>query len=262
MTWVRKDDHYPLNRKVARLSDAAYRLDDEAICWSNRELADGIIRAHELTQIRAKATRRLAAELVDAGRWHPAGATCSSPKCPPPGPDGWVIHDYFDYQFTREKVLADRAAKAERQRNWLAARKKGSGAVSGTASGTASDAPTDIASDAATDHTSERVSGTHPAPTPVPAPAPKGKREGDLPEAPAARHGAAERADDGRADQPAVPSQPPPNGTPPPELRETLQRLAARSRSPDRVDALAKLRELTPDVPVPTEATEPAEQPS
>ena len=43
MPWVRLEDTYPINRKVAALSDSAFRLDVEAICWAGRELTDGII---------------------------------------------------------------------------------------------------------------------------------------------------------------------------------------------------------------------------
>ena len=62
--WVRLEDTYPINRKVGLLSDGAFRLDVEAICWSAREAADGVIRADELVLVRARATKKQAAELV------------------------------------------------------------------------------------------------------------------------------------------------------------------------------------------------------
>jgi hypothetical protein len=33
--------------------------------------------------------------------------------------DGWQIHDYLDFQPSREKVIRERKAKAERQQRWL-----------------------------------------------------------------------------------------------------------------------------------------------
>lgn len=116
MTWVRKDDQMPIHRKVAPLSDAAYRLNDEAICWSSRNLTDGRIAAAELSDISKRGRAKTAAELVARQLWHPADYRCDGEQCPPPGPDGWVIHDYWEYQPSRERVLADRRAAAARQK--------------------------------------------------------------------------------------------------------------------------------------------------
>src|SRR5439155_428218 len=48
---------------------------------------------------------------------------CDSPKCPASVdnsyPQGWVVHDYWEYQPSAQKVRNDRSAKAERQRRWL-----------------------------------------------------------------------------------------------------------------------------------------------
>ena len=123
----------PINRKVAALSDAAYRLDDEAICWSSRNLTDGRIAADDFAGISKRATRKNAAELVRRQRWHTAEHECTSEHCPTPGPDGWVIHDYLDYNPSKEEVLAERAARAERTRRWRA-NKNGTGDGVGDAS--------------------------------------------------------------------------------------------------------------------------------
>lgn len=127
MTWVRKDDQMPINRKVAALSDAAYRLDDEAICWASRNTTDGRIPADEFGEISKRATPKNAAELVRRNRWHRASdPPCPSAYCADPGPDGWVIHDYLEYNPSRDQVLADRKAKADRQARWRDKRRNGS----------------------------------------------------------------------------------------------------------------------------------------
>lgn len=126
MTWVRSEDSFPIHRKVAPLDDATYRLHSEAIHWCARNLTDGLIAADELSTVSKRATPARAQKLVDRVLWHPAGFECRSTKCPPTGPDGWVIHDYLDYQPSREKVRAEQAAKAERQRRWIDAHKGGS----------------------------------------------------------------------------------------------------------------------------------------
>jgi hypothetical protein len=120
VTWVRFDDLFPIHRKVGPLDDATFRLAVEAVFWCSRSLTDGRIRVDELDSISRRANRTRAAKLVERGLWHDAAYVCESENCPEPGPDGWVIHDYLQYQPSRAKVVADAAAKAERQKKWLA----------------------------------------------------------------------------------------------------------------------------------------------
>lgn len=171
MVWVKLEDGYPRNRKVAALSDAAFRLDVSAICWSNATGADGRILPHELTEIRAKATFRHVAELLDRGRWHVAGTPCDHTEtCPPSSAEGggWVIHDIWDQQPSAAKVEADRKAKAARQKKWLDSKK-----------GTPRDAPRDASQDASGDGQKDA------APSP-PRPAPKEAGAGTPPKPPPA----------------------------------------------------------------------------
>lgn len=137
MTWVRFDDGFPEHRKVMPLSDAAFRLHVQAICWSARHLTDGRVAQRELgTVTRMRKPDRVVAELVARGNWHEAGQGCDSEYCPshPKYADasldasvGWVIHDYWDFQPSKEKVNRERRDKAERQKRWLERRGKGSG---------------------------------------------------------------------------------------------------------------------------------------
>lgn len=150
MTWVRFDDQFPIHRKIAPLDDATYRLLSEAVFWCSRNHTDGRIAAEELSTLSPRATKPRVANLVRRGSWHEAGFECPSDKCPQPGADGWVIHDYLEYQPTKEKVKAELAAKAERTRQWRErkAGKKPPGDVPGDASrdtslGTSRDASSD-----------------------------------------------------------------------------------------------------------------------
>lgn len=132
MPWARLDDRFPTNRKVALLSDAAFRLYVTAICWSTENLTDGVIRTKELRVVaNVRAAGRRAQELVDAGLWEQT-------------PDGWVIHDFAEYQPTAEQVREDRAAAAARQKRWRD-KKKGTppGPPRGDASGTGAPAAPD-----------------------------------------------------------------------------------------------------------------------
>lgn len=195
MVWVRLEDGYPRNRKVAALSDAAFRLDVSAICWSNATGADGRILPHELTEIRAKATGRHAAELVARGRWHVAGTPCphqDEETCPPSTPDGggWVIHDIWAQQKPASVVEEERKAKAERQARWLAKKKGGE-----TSRSPSRDASQDTSGDAQKDI----------APSP-PRPAPKGRAGTDVPAAPpAAGSGGAAAGVEAKKPPPSLP---------------------------------------------------------
>jgi hypothetical protein len=135
MPWVRFDDQYPINRKIKGLSDAAFRLDTEGICWSSRNGTDGLIRRVDLDFVSTSPRlsrqwrsnlARAAAELVHQNRWHEPGHSCES--CVQPI-DGWVVHDYLKFQPSKVDVLREQGAKAERQRRWMDKR-KGAGDVS------------------------------------------------------------------------------------------------------------------------------------
>lgn len=185
MTWVRFDDEFPIHRKTAPLDDATYRLHSEAIFWCSRNLTDGHIARDELAAISVRAKASRVARLVARGLWHVDPHECASEKCPSSNGGGWVIHDYLQYQPTREKVRAEQAAKAERQRKWMEKRLAGRGA--------SKDGSKDASQDGSTD-TSENASRDGPQDTPLthaPSPTPPRREAGewDSPEAPHAALG-------------------------------------------------------------------------
>jgi hypothetical protein len=106
MPWVRLDDRMPSHRKVALLSDRAFRLYISALCWSSENLTEGRILAKELPLVagRIRGPKTAAAELETAGLWDPADG------------DGWQIHDFLEYNPDRAKVKAEREANAARQK--------------------------------------------------------------------------------------------------------------------------------------------------
>jgi hypothetical protein len=122
MPWVRFDDQYPIHRKVKPLSDSEMRFHIEAIFWCARNLTDGFVPAEDVSDVSAvRRPHKVIPCLVARGLLHEAGHVCQSPKCPPSlGGDGWMIHDYFDYQPSKQKVTTERDAKAQRQARWLA----------------------------------------------------------------------------------------------------------------------------------------------
>jgi hypothetical protein len=136
--WVRFDDQYPIHRKVDGMTDAAFRLHTSAIFWSARNLTDGFVSREDLDGVtaRVRTPARFAAECVKRGTWHAAREPCSSEKCPGPvDDDGWIIHDYWEYQPSKDQVVRDREASARRQAEWRArTRNGGSNAVTNAVS--------------------------------------------------------------------------------------------------------------------------------
>ncbi|WP_405794069.1 hypothetical protein [Streptomyces sp. NBC_01506] len=104
MPWVRLDDRFPTHRKVALLSDRAFRLYVSALCWSSENLTEGLILDRELTLVaRLRGAKTAATELEEAKLWDRVDG-------------GWSIHDYLEYNPDRSRVQADRAANAARQK--------------------------------------------------------------------------------------------------------------------------------------------------
>lgn len=127
MPWVRFDDQFTVHRKVRGLTDSAFRLHTEGIFWCARNLTNGFVAAEDLHALAtARRPAKTVPELVSRGNWHEATSVCDSEKCPAHvdnrrhavsnGVTGWLIHDYFEYQPTKARVLKDREANAGRQR--------------------------------------------------------------------------------------------------------------------------------------------------
>lgn len=111
MTWLRCDDLESTHPKLLALDDAAFRLYHHSRLYCAHFLTDGLVpRAAlaTLTPLRGEALETTVAQLLrvlppyTAGVWEHAG-------------EDYRVHDYLDYNPTREKVLADRAKETERK---------------------------------------------------------------------------------------------------------------------------------------------------
>lgn len=289
MTWARLEGRYPQSRKVRPLSDAAFRADVEGICWSNEEGTDGRITAEDLQLMGdGKRKPRHATELVRRGRWHTADdPPCPSERCPHDGTaaDGWVIHDFLDYNPTAVEVARERAAKKERQKRW---RDKKTGRYAVDAShdtyrngsrDTSRDSPRDGPHDALGDATPHRPAPPRSEGSGGGAP-PSDPGGSSAPPAASSAGGAA----GGRNDQQRHPAADWPTDDPQAiaaevaaadaarqlerkQLADSTRRGAAAVRAAIRQQvtsgrrpsgaALAELREATPDVAVPTDEDPP-----
>lgn len=107
MPWLKVDDKMYTNPKVHPLGSEAFRINMGGLMHSASQLTDGYVNLPALFSLLVPDMRRkpqyYADELADAGLWIPDGD------------GGWVINDYLEYNPSREKVLADRAADAARK---------------------------------------------------------------------------------------------------------------------------------------------------
>jgi hypothetical protein len=103
MSWVRSDDNEPNHPKIFRAGPAAYGYFQAAKCYCSRYLTDGFIPVGDLSIVLPGVTFRqamaLVIRLVDCGLFDKKD-------------DGWLVHDYLDYNPSREQVLERRDERA------------------------------------------------------------------------------------------------------------------------------------------------------
>lgn len=103
MSWFKVDDTLAFHAKVVAAGNAAMGLWVRAGSWSMQQLTDGRIPAHMAQTLGSRAEIR---RLLDVGLWETAD-------------DGYTFHGWNDpgRQRTKDEVVADREAAAQRQRN-------------------------------------------------------------------------------------------------------------------------------------------------
>lgn len=111
MTWVKIDDRMPEHPKVLQVGDSdALWLHVCALCYCNRNLTNGFVHADIVPRLSGtKRHRQAVAKLVAARLWHEVT-------------DGYQIHDYLEFQRSKDHVVAEleagkkRAAKSYERR--------------------------------------------------------------------------------------------------------------------------------------------------
>jgi len=108
MAWVRIDDDLFSHPKILHAwsaCPASIGLWTLTLSWAGRQLTDGHVTGEIVRNFMpAKRQReRAIAALEQPGLWVPNGA-------------GWQIHDWQDYNTSREQVLARRRTDAARKR--------------------------------------------------------------------------------------------------------------------------------------------------
>lgn len=110
MAWARLDDSFYDHPKTLRLWDkcpAAIALHCRAICWCAKHEQDGLLPTaivNTISPVQRDRDEQIKA-LTDEGAWHKD-----------PRGDGYVIHDYLDYNPSKEEIAEKRRKDRERKR--------------------------------------------------------------------------------------------------------------------------------------------------
>ena len=108
MPWVRIHDGALRNLKIVGLSDGAFRLWVAGLAHAQEHLTDGAIRREHLKLLAAKATPKAITELTAAAM--PGSAPLWSVT-----DAGFEIHDFLQWNDSRDRILAERLWKKRRQ---------------------------------------------------------------------------------------------------------------------------------------------------
>lgn len=105
MTWVKVDDQFFRHPKARRAGKDGRMLYLTGLAYCTANFTDGHIHADALRLVAAEAEVRAstAKVLVEVGLWEVVE-------------DGYVVHDYLEYQPSAEKMRAEREAAKERMR--------------------------------------------------------------------------------------------------------------------------------------------------
>lgn len=100
MPWVRIDENAMDHPKIAGLPDGTFRLWVQALAYCQKFLTDGHVSESAVRGLRSFSSKRKTA-LIEAGLWDPE--------------DGGIrVHDFLDWNESREQVLASRKVARER----------------------------------------------------------------------------------------------------------------------------------------------------
>ena len=113
MPWGRLDDSlydHPKLDALGRNRLSCIGLNILAVSWCNRFLTDGFVPENRVVHLGG--TRLLAESLVSAGLWERADG-------------GYRIHDFLDYNESREDIQKDRERSRERMRLLRSSREQG-----------------------------------------------------------------------------------------------------------------------------------------
>lgn len=96
MSWVKLDDSFFSHPKVVNAGTEAIGLYVLGLTYSSHHLTDGHVPSAWVRQAVGSKAKKLTETLMEHGLWELNGT-------------GWLIHDYLEYQASREQIQAQRA---------------------------------------------------------------------------------------------------------------------------------------------------------
>lgn len=119
MPYLNLDDNYPDHPKVEALTDAAYRLHGAAMFYAARFRLDGYLTRGQL-RARNRWSPKTEAELIDERLMHAPGEPCESRHCPDDDGRRYRLHDFFQWNKSRDWWDEEREKAARRKAEWKA----------------------------------------------------------------------------------------------------------------------------------------------
>lgn len=162
MPWVKIDDGFSEHIKMVEVGPLGMALQMAALCYCNHHLTDGYVPgsvAKRLIDLDGMPVTfgQLAKKMIDAGVWTVDG-------------DGYRIHDYLEFQPSKDQVMAEREQK------------RSAGAKGGQASAQArASARGKASAQAGASADAQSLPQAESKPVPVPDPVPVPHPEGDNP---------------------------------------------------------------------------------
>lgn len=123
MPYLNTDDHFPEHEKVDVLSDGAFRLHVAGMHFCARSLTDGRIPNRRVSRLKPSYKPAELQELVSGGLWHEGGKGCDTEHCLLGAAGEYVVHDYLQWNKSREWWEDRRKSEAERIAKWRAGKK-------------------------------------------------------------------------------------------------------------------------------------------
>lgn len=108
MPYLNMDDNFADHPKIDVLSDGAFRLHVAGLCYCARNTTDGIVEKLRVPRLTRTYKPAFLKELLASNIWVPHGL-------------GYEIHDYLDWNKSREWWDHKREEDAKRKAAWRAA---------------------------------------------------------------------------------------------------------------------------------------------
>ena len=116
MPYLNVDDRYPEHPKIDALTDGAFRLHVALMAYCARERSDALVPRRKIPRLTPNYRPAHLTELLEAGAVHQDG--CGTPECPSGKPGHLVVHDYLEWNKSRQWWDDKREADAKRLAKW------------------------------------------------------------------------------------------------------------------------------------------------